>query len=391
MSLICPVTFFLTLDRTSVAMESETPPRIEVKEEEGAAPGHKPANDDGASEPSSASAEEFAISTKNIESLKEEMRQSVKVEDDATMTEAPPPAPSLPEKSEAREKTDTVQEAKKAELPTTPSFKARESAATPSKTPGSGSKQRHRDRDHRDGHRHHHRKQASIGVQCRRDKTIPKQVGFGEGATAAAAALAATSAKYGGFSLANPMPSLAGSSKYKYGALMRVETYPNGGAKVLHMWQQEISAVSEALAKGCGEAREKIESDIAAEFLREAFSEVAGWARYCCSIVHGAAGYLPDFLEYLGTEHDALPVKHGVIGHPRDMETCNFGEFRERVSENYRNGTFRFGFLDNLSLVGTVSEEAGGFMPDILDMLEESPFLRLVSTSCIYELNQKFH
>ena len=39
-----------------------------------------------------------------------------------------------------------------------------------------------------------------------------------------------------------------------------------------------------------------------------------------------------------------------------------------------------FGFLDNLSLVGTVSEEAGGFMPDILDMLEESPFLRLVST-----------
>ena len=48
MSLICPVTFFLTLDRTSVAMESETPPRIEVKEEEGAAPGHKPAIDDGA-------------------------------------------------------------------------------------------------------------------------------------------------------------------------------------------------------------------------------------------------------------------------------------------------------------------------------------------------------
>ena len=216
-------------------------------------------------------------------------------------------------------------------------------------------------------------------MQCRRDKNIPKHVGFGEGATAAAAVLAATSAKYGGFSLANPMPSLAGSSKYKYGALMRVETYPNGGAKVLHMWQQEISAVSEALSNGCGETREKIESDIAAEFLREAFSEVAGWARYCCSIVHGAAGYLPDFLEYLGTEHHALPVKHGVIGHPRDMETCNFGEFRERVSENYRNGTFRFGFLDNLSLVGTVSEEAGGFMPDILDMMEESPFLRLVS------------
>ena len=367
-------------------MESETPPRVGVKEEEEVAVEDQPTKVDGATESSSsASAEEFAISMKNIESLKEEMRQSVKVEDDTTMTEAPPPAPSLPKEEERTgDKADSVQEAKRAEEtksdpPSTPSFKARENA-TPSKTPGSSSKQRHH-RDHRDGHHHrHHRKQASIGVQCRRDKNIPKHVGFGEGATAAAAVLAATSAKYGGFSLANPMPSLAGSSKYRYGALMRVETYPNGGAKVLHMWQEEISAVSEALSNGCGETREKIESDIAAEFLREAFSEVAGWARYCCSIVHGAAGYLPDFLEYLGTEHDALPVKHGVIGHPRDMETCNFGEFRERVSENYRNGTFRFGFLDNLSLVGTVSEEAGGFMPDILDMLEESPFLRLVST-----------
>ena len=366
-------------------MESEAPPRLDdAKEEERPSEGYPPAaKEDGLAEPSSGIAEEFAISTRNIESLKEEMRQSVKVEDDATMTEAPPPAaPSPPKKTEARDKTEQVQEGKRAEsksvAPSSPSFKARESA-TPSKTSGSSSKHHHR--DHRDGHHHrHHRKQASIGVQCRRDKNIPKHVGFGEGATAAAAALAATSAKYGGFSLANPMPSLAGSSKYKYGALMRVETYPNGGAKVLHMWQQEITAVAEALSNGCGETREKIESDVAAEFLREAFSEVAGWARYCCSIVHGAAGYLPDFLEYLGTEHDALPVKHGVIGHPRDMETCNFGEFRERVSENYRNGTFRFGFLDNLSLVGTVSEEAGGFMPDILDMLEESPFLRLVRT-----------
>lgn len=362
-------------------MESETPPRIEMKEEEEAAE-DPPAKDDGVAASSSASApEEFAISTKNIESLKEEMRQSVKVEDDTTMTEAPPPAPSLPKKTETEDETDSVHEGKKAETksdpPSTPSFKARESA-TPSKTPGSSSKQRHH-RDHRDSHHRdrQHRKQASIGVQCRRDKNIPKHVGFGEGATDAAAVLAATSAKYGGFSLANPMPSLAGSSKYKYGALMRVETYPNGGAKVLHMWQQEISAVSEALSNGCGETREKIESDVAAEFLREAFSEVAGWARYCCSIVHGAAAYLPDFLEYLGTEHHALPVKHGVIGHPRDMETCNFAEFREGVSENYRNGTVRFGYLDNISLVGTVSEEAGGFMPDILDMMEESPFLRL--------------
>ncbi len=111
--------------------------------------------------------------------------------------------------------------------------------------------------------------------------------------------------------------------------------------------------------------------------LQEAFSEVNGFARYCCAIVHNAAAYLPDFLEYLGSEHATLPVKHGVIGHPRDMETTTLEQYRERVKENYKCGTFRFGFLDNLSLVGTIAEESGGFLPDILDMLEESPFLRL--------------
>ena len=36
----------------------------------------------------------------------------------------------------------------------------------------------------------------------------------------------------------------------------------------------------------------------------------------------------------------------------------------------------RFGHLDNLSLVGTASEEAGGYFPDILDMLDEIPIVR---------------
>jgi hypothetical protein len=40
----------------------------------------------------------------------------------------------------------------------------------------------------------------------------------------------------------------------------------------------------------------------------------------------------------------------------------------------------RFGYLDNLSLVGTAAEESGGYFPDILDMLEEIPVLHLVSS-----------
>ena len=59
--------------------------------------------------------------------------------------------------------------------------------------------------------------------------------------------------KFSGYSMANPCPSLAesgssrslsnGGGKYKFGHLMRVETYPNGGGKVLHMWQDEINSL----------------------------------------------------------------------------------------------------------------------------------------------------
>ena len=73
---------------------------------------------------------------------------------------------------------------------------------------------------------------------------------------------------------------------------MRIETYPNGGGEVLHMWYDEIKDMNEA-------DQEKV----ASEFIEEAFIEnEEGYARYCCAIVHNAAAYLPDFLEYLGMD-----------------------------------------------------------------------------------------
>lgn len=47
--------------------------------------------------------------------------------------------------------------------------------------------------------------------------------------------------------------------------------------------------------------------------------------------------------------------------------------------QTYAAGTFRCGPLHQISLVGTVHEEVGGYFPDLLRLLESSPFLRLVS------------
>lgn len=45
---------------------------------------------------------------------------------------------------------------------------------------------------------------------------------------------------------------------------------------------------------------------------------------------------------------------------------------------NYLRGTFRYGPLHQISLVGKVHEEVGGYFPDLLSRIEQNPFLRKV-------------
>jgi hypothetical protein len=55
-----------------------------------------------------------------------------------------------------------------------------------------------------------------------------------------------------------------------------------------------------------------------------------------------------------------------------------------QVCKHYANGTVRYGPLHQISLVGTVHEEVGGFFPDLLARLEENPFLRMVRHLCMH-------
>merc|ERR1712004_367780 len=293
---------------------------------------------------------ELCLTTKNLERVREELRQEEILQGRKSPFE-------IETASSSPVKLETVKSEISKSAPTTPSGH-KSSHHRSSSHHHHHHRDREKDRHRSSGGSHrssHHRKRYNVGVQCKiGDKHKPIS---GKPVT-----------KYAGFSLANPCPSLEGSVKYKYGSFMRVETYPNGGGKVLHMWQDEINALAD---------ESEIEA-LAQEFVEEAFIEnEEGFARYCCAIVHGAASYLPDFLEYLGDQHSSMPVKHGIIGHVRDLETTDMSNYRTKVTETYKAGTFRMGFLDNISLVGTVAEETGGYIPDVLDMLQESPFLRL--------------
>lgn len=159
-------------------------------------------------------------------------------------------------------------------------------------------------------------------------------------------------------------------SNCKYERFFKVEEHPNGGAKTLHMYYDEIAHFSQV----------EIEA-IAREFVTEAFREdEEGVSRYVLSIVHNAASYLPDLMEYFADSNPQLSVKTGVMGHSgSDIETTNMSAYRDNVHRNYANGTFRFGPLNQISLVGTVHEEVGGYFPEFLSMIDESPFSRLTT------------
>lgn len=158
----------------------------------------------------------------------------------------------------------------------------------------------------------------------------------------------------------------AGLENLKYGCYFQVEQYPNGGASIVHLYQHEIDALSP------DEMEELVD-----EFFEVCFAEdEQGYAHHVMGIVHDAARYLPDLLEHMAENYSTLTVKAGVLGRNSDIETCTMSQYNEQVVRNYCQGTFRYGPLHQISLVGKVHEEVGGYFPDLLGRIEMNPFLR---------------
>ncbi|KAG5677605.1 hypothetical protein PVAND_007349 [Polypedilum vanderplanki] len=155
-------------------------------------------------------------------------------------------------------------------------------------------------------------------------------------------------------------------SYLKYGRFYHIEVHPNGGASVVHMYQDELNTLnSEEL------------NELVDEFFTLVFNEDEnGYAYHVMGIVHDAGRYLPDFLEHMAENYSNLTVKAGVIGRNNDIETCTMLQYRENVMKNYSEGTVRYGPMHQISLVGKVHEEVGGYFPDLLGRLEENIFLK---------------
>uniref|UniRef100_A0A803VAQ5 Round spermatid basic protein 1 n=1 Tax=Ficedula albicollis TaxID=59894 RepID=A0A803VAQ5_FICAL len=152
----------------------------------------------------------------------------------------------------------------------------------------------------------------------------------------------------------------------KFSHFIHEEHQSNGGALVLHAYMDELSFLSPVEMERFAE-----------EFLALSFSENdKNAAYYALAIVHGAAAYLPDFLDYFAFNFPNTPVKMEILG-KKDIETTTISNFHSQVNRTYCCGTYRAGPMRQISLVGAVDEEVGDYFPEFLDMLEESPFLRM--------------
>ena len=189
----------------------------------------------------------FSLSTKNLQLLKASPESPLvqvqsprlpllatpsKAEDDSEVSQSPFKAPGgittkQVQKAEEEEAVAGGTKAEEGGIKTEP----KEEVVSSPKQSSSSNNTPHK-KSSSSSHRHHRPRRANVRIQCRIDRHQKAP-----GATSSTARR--------GFCMANPCPTLAGHPKYKYGHLMSVETYPNGGAKILHMWQEDLEGIGE--------------------------------------------------------------------------------------------------------------------------------------------------
>lgn len=158
-------------------------------------------------------------------------------------------------------------------------------------------------------------KRVNAGVQCRRNNDLK-------------ALTQSSKPRLYNCSRATSAPNVATDLKYE--RFYHVEVHTNGGASVVHLYQDELDQLSPA------EMDELVD-----EFFSLAFREDDdGNAEFVMGIVHDAAKYLPDLLEHMADSYSTLTVKAGVLGRNSDIETSTLSQYNEQVEHMPTNETF---------------------------------------------------
>ena len=133
-------------------------------------------------------------------------------------------------------------------------------------------------------------------------------------------------------------------------SLVHVEEHPNGGASLIRAYYNEFVRLSNENA-----------NLFVNYFFNLVYGELNQRARYSIGVLHDGARYLPDLVDYFSLTYPKMIVKTSNILNSKEVLTTTMGEYRNRLVQTYSHGTFRYGPLMSISLVGRVTgkEECG--------------------------------
>uniref|UniRef100_A0A0R3S6C2 Round spermatid basic protein 1-like protein n=1 Tax=Elaeophora elaphi TaxID=1147741 RepID=A0A0R3S6C2_9BILA len=149
----------------------------------------------------------------------------------------------------------------------------------------------------------------------------------------------------------------------KFRKYIHVVTHPNGGASML---KADWSKIKEHFS-----GPELDEFTI--EFVTFGLAEVDSTPVFVIAVIENAAEYLQAMitfeifrstcngLEYFAKKFPHMPVKIGSLTSKQCVSTTTVSEYYSHVMETCHHGTFRYGPLHSLSLVGTRQEECGNY------------------------------
>ena len=155
-------------------------------------------------------------------------------------------------------------------------------------------------------------------------------------------------------------------SRGRFSNYLCIEEDENGGGTIVHIYMEDFDDLlpdeQHTFVKEC---------------LREVFAETGGVPHHTMGIVHGGMQHMPNYLEFLAENHPKTTVKVDPIGRPSNQpRTVQLGDYYKQVQQSFHGNTHQAGGLRNISIVGTVQEEHGGLFEDMIESLEENPFLK---------------
>eukprot|EP00123_Amoebidium_parasiticum_P021408 comp6664_c0_seq1/m.2441 comp6664_c0_seq1/g.2441 ORF comp6664_c0_seq1/g.2441 comp6664_c0_seq1/m.2441 type:complete len:675 (-) comp6664_c0_seq1:610-2634(-) len=143
------------------------------------------------------------------------------------------------------------------------------------------------------------------------------------------------------------------------------ESQPNGGGMVLHVFLDEKW-------EGLGTKEREVFVEWCVD---EMVREEGGNAVYCMGIIHGGVKNMPNLMRYLAEQEGDLPVMVEDF-QTGTASTVSINRYVDSLDMSYQTATHQAGPMRNISLVGTVQEETGGFFEGVLQVLKTNDFVR---------------